>query len=169
MFDLLLDFRNKLFKFEFEDVIKVLWALWEKQNRHWSNMPYMNGTKLLEWVFSKNPSPTTKMCGDSNPHSALSSQQVRWLAPPEGVICTHGNVALKPGKVGVGIGFVWGDWCGNLISAGMTFLPSYCTVAVAEAWAIFEALKALLNNETRSFEIRLDCKMVVEAVKEKEN
>ncbi|KAF4365924.1 hypothetical protein G4B88_008397 [Cannabis sativa] len=112
------------------NVIKVLWALWEKQNRHRSNMPYMNGTKLL------------------------SGCSVRWLALPEGVICTHGNAALKPGKVGVGIGFVWRDWCGNLISGGMTFLPSYCTVAVAEAWAILEALKALPNNETRSFEIR---------------
>ncbi|KAF4398230.1 hypothetical protein G4B88_009846 [Cannabis sativa] len=48
MMDLLVEFRYKLAKEEFEDVVKVLWAIWENRNRQWTNQHYMHGARLLE-------------------------------------------------------------------------------------------------------------------------
>uniref|UniRef100_A0A803NSJ4 Reverse transcriptase n=1 Tax=Cannabis sativa TaxID=3483 RepID=A0A803NSJ4_CANSA len=50
--------------------------------------------------------------------------------------------AMDPGKEGVGLGYIWRDWCGNPIAAGMVFLPQFCSVLLAEAEAVLAAMKA---------------------------
>ncbi|KAF4396943.1 hypothetical protein F8388_004911 [Cannabis sativa] len=88
MFDLLTALKEKLTRSEFEDSLKIMWAIWENRNRKWNKLPVMNGAQS-----------------------------------------------------------------GNVLTAGMVYIPSSCSVTVAEAWAILEALKGRLSTDTRPFEI----------------
>uniref|UniRef100_A0A803NHF9 RNase H type-1 domain-containing protein n=1 Tax=Cannabis sativa TaxID=3483 RepID=A0A803NHF9_CANSA len=55
MFDLLVEFRHQLSKEEFEEVIKILWAIWENRNRQWNKLPVMDGARLIDWVLNSYP------------------------------------------------------------------------------------------------------------------
>ncbi|KAF4398351.1 hypothetical protein G4B88_025330 [Cannabis sativa] len=55
MFDILMSLQNRLDKSEFEEAIKVMWAILENRNRKWNKLPTMNGIQLLDWVFSAYP------------------------------------------------------------------------------------------------------------------
>uniref|UniRef100_A0A803P910 RNase H type-1 domain-containing protein n=1 Tax=Cannabis sativa TaxID=3483 RepID=A0A803P910_CANSA len=112
MMDLLVEFRQKLAREEFEDVIKVLWAIWENRNRQWNNQPYMSRAQFF----------------------------------------------------GVGLGYIWRDWSGNIVSTGMKFLPVCCPVIVAEAKAVVSALQDRPMTMYNSYEIRSDCKQLVDDI-----
>ncbi|XP_060961857.1 uncharacterized protein LOC133032054 [Cannabis sativa] len=167
MFDILTEFNNKLSTVEFEEVIKILWAIWENRNRKRNNKQVMNGERLIDWVFNSYSPPVI------NPKQGTPTPEINkegtWLSPPEGMVCVHCDVAVILGQVGVGLGFVWRDWKGNTLSAGMSFLPAICPTIMAEAEAIAAALKASPIGENQAFEIRTDCKLLVESFKVKEN
>ncbi|KAF4391669.1 hypothetical protein F8388_005434 [Cannabis sativa] len=139
MMDLLVEFKHKLAKEEFEDVVKVLWAIWENRNRQWTNQHTMHGARLLEWVFNSYPRETHGQESLAKMHSATENNQ--WQTPPDGTYCVHCDAALKPNQEGVGIGYVWQDWKGNILSAGMKYKPIYCNVNIAEAQAVAAALQ----------------------------
>ncbi|KAF4381222.1 hypothetical protein G4B88_015488 [Cannabis sativa] len=135
MMDLLVEFRQKLAREEFEDVIKVF-----------SSYPRdINGKESLPTV-----------------HSAAPKDQ--WPAPPVGTSCVHCDAAIQPNQVGVGLGYIWRDWSGNIVSAGMHYLPVCCTVPVAEAKAVVAALQDRPKNMHNPYEIKLDCKQLVDKI-----
>ncbi|KAF4379882.1 hypothetical protein G4B88_021015 [Cannabis sativa] len=82
--------------------------------------------------------------------------------PPDGVYCVHCDAALIPGKEGVGLGFIWTNWSGKIMAAGMQFLPHLCSVIIAEAEAVLAALKDYLIDTNSRFEVRTDCKKLVD-------
>ncbi|KAF4355891.1 hypothetical protein G4B88_030282 [Cannabis sativa] len=167
MFDILVEFKNKLSKEEFEEVITILWAIWENRNRKWNKKQVMNGARLIDWVLnSYSPQITTPKQGDITPEIHNDGT---WLTPPEGIACVHCDAAVIPGQVGVGLGFVWGDWNGITLSTGMVFVPAICPAIMAEAEAIAAALKASPIGENQAFEIRTDCKLLVESFKVKDD
>uniref|UniRef100_A0A803Q6L7 Reverse transcriptase n=1 Tax=Cannabis sativa TaxID=3483 RepID=A0A803Q6L7_CANSA len=165
MFDLLMEIRHKLSKVEFEEAIKIFWAIWENRNKRWNNLPVLEGTRLIEWVLNNYPPSNNhhiSLCPDkTEPKEALS----RWLAPPNGVYCVNCDAAMNPGKEGVGLGYIWRDWCGNPIAAGMVFLPKICSVLLAEAEAVLTAMKASPLETSSHFEVRTDCKQLVDGFK----
>uniref|UniRef100_A0A803PJR1 Reverse transcriptase zinc-binding domain-containing protein n=1 Tax=Cannabis sativa TaxID=3483 RepID=A0A803PJR1_CANSA len=122
MFDLLVEFWQKLSKQEFEDVIKR-----QREQPHFCSYP----PRML-------------------------------VGPPEGVYCVHCDAALSPGKESVGLRFIWRDWSGKIISAGMHFLPIICSVVIAEAGAVLTTLKSCPLAEKSPFEIRSNCKVLVD-------
>ncbi|KAF4356996.1 hypothetical protein G4B88_025133 [Cannabis sativa] len=160
--DFLVDFRQKLAREEFEDVIKVLWAIWENRNRQGNNQPYMNGARLLEWVFNSYPREISgKECLPTMHPTAPKDQ---WQAPPVGTYCVHCDAAIQPDQAGVGLGYIWRDWLGNIVSAGMHYLHVCCTVPIAEAKAVITALQNKPKNLQSPYEIRSDCKQLVEEI-----
>ncbi|KAF4384928.1 hypothetical protein F8388_010526 [Cannabis sativa] len=165
MFDLLMEIRHKLSKVEFEEVIKIFWAIWENRNKHWNNLPVLEGARLIEWVLNNYPPSNNhniSLCTEkTEPKKALS----RWLAPPNGVYCVNCDAAMDPGKEGVGLGYIWRDWCGNSIAAGMVFLPKICSVLLAEAEAVLTAMKASPLETSSHFEVRTDCKQLADGFK----
>ncbi|KAF4357906.1 hypothetical protein F8388_005387 [Cannabis sativa] len=154
MFDLLVEFRQQLSKEEFEEVIKVLWAIWENRNRQWNKLPVMDETRLIEWGEKL----------QTNSYTCYSSGAL--VGPPEGIYCVHCDAALNLGKEGVGLGFIWRDWSGKIIAACMIYIPTICSVILSEAEAIFTALKACPIDSSSFFEIRTDCKRLVDEFKE---
>ncbi|KAF4357726.1 hypothetical protein G4B88_023184 [Cannabis sativa] len=70
--------------------------------------------------------------------------------------------ALFPGTEGVGLGFIWTDWTGKIMAAGMHFLPHLCSVFIAEAEAVLAALKNCPIDTSSSFEVRTNCKKLVD-------
>ncbi|XP_060974461.1 uncharacterized protein LOC133039585 [Cannabis sativa] len=162
MMDLLVEFRYKLAKEEFEDVVKVLWAIWVNRNRQWTNQHYMHGARLLEWVFSSYPKENHGKESLPNVHSAAHTDQ--WQAPPVGTYCVHCDAAIQLNQEGVGIGYVWRDWLGNIISTGMKYTPVCCSVTIAEAQAVVAALQDRPKSLHQLFEIRSDCKLLVDAI-----
>ncbi|KAF4352252.1 hypothetical protein F8388_003649 [Cannabis sativa] len=76
---------------------------------------------------------------------------------PEGVYCVYCDAELIPGTAGVGLGFMWTDWNGKILAAGMYFLPHFCSVTIAEAEAILAALKSCPIDTSNQFEVRTDC------------
>uniref|UniRef100_A0A803NWD2 RNase H type-1 domain-containing protein n=1 Tax=Cannabis sativa TaxID=3483 RepID=A0A803NWD2_CANSA len=128
-------------------------------------MPVMNGARLIDSVFNSYPNSTRCRVKDSKQTPIPATDHGRWLAPPR--VCVHCDAALKPGKEGVGLGFIWRNWSGNIISAGMIFLPNICSVVLSEAKAIVAALKACPIGGSGFFEIRCDCKVLVDGFKEK--
>ncbi|KAF4395958.1 hypothetical protein F8388_013127 [Cannabis sativa] len=135
MMDLLVEFRQKLAREEFEDVIKVF-----------SSYP--------RDISGKESLPTV--------HSAAPKDQ--WPAPPVGTYCVHCDAAIQPNQVGVGLGYIWRDWSGNIVSAGMHYLPVCCTVPVAEAKAVVAALQDRPKNMHNPYEIKSDCKQLVDKI-----
>uniref|UniRef100_A0A803NFP7 Reverse transcriptase zinc-binding domain-containing protein n=1 Tax=Cannabis sativa TaxID=3483 RepID=A0A803NFP7_CANSA len=91
MFDILTVLHNRLGQTEFEDAIKVMWAIWENRNRKWNKLPNMNGVQLLDWVFSAYPRDTTQ------------------------------RKATIQESNGVGLGFIWRNWQGEIMIAGMVY------------------------------------------------
>ncbi|KAF4363716.1 hypothetical protein G4B88_030215 [Cannabis sativa] len=164
MMDLLVEFRQKLAREEFEDVIKVLWAIWENRNRQWNNQPYMNGARLLDWVFSSYPRDeyTCERGIITTVPSVVPKDH--WSAPPVGTYCVHCDAAIQPNQAGVGLGYIWRDWSGNIVSTGMKFLPVCCPVIVAEAKAVVSALQDRPMTMYNSYEIRSDCKQLVDDI-----
>ncbi|KAF4391976.1 hypothetical protein F8388_004305 [Cannabis sativa] len=162
MMDLLVEFKHKLAKEEFEDVVKVLWAIWENRNRQWTNQHIMNGARLLDWVFNSYPREIHGQENLTKMHPAAEKNQ--WQTPPVGTYCVHCDAALKPNQEGVGIGYVWQDWKGNILSAGMKYQPIFCNVNIAEAQAVAAALNDKPKSVHHPFEIRTDSKLLVDAI-----
>ncbi|KAF4367234.1 hypothetical protein G4B88_026741 [Cannabis sativa] len=71
-------------------------------------------------------------------------------------------VTLFPGAVGVGLGFIWTDWKAKIQAAGMCFLPHCSSVTIAEAEAILAALTSCPIDTNNQFEVRTDCKQLVD-------
>ncbi|KAF4385133.1 hypothetical protein F8388_014266 [Cannabis sativa] len=162
MMDLLVEFKHKLAKEEFEDVVKVLWAIWENRNRQWTNQHIMNGARLLDWVFNSYPREIHGQENLTKMHPAAEKNQ--WQIPPVVTYCVHCDAALKPNQEGVGIGYVWQDWKGNILSAGMKYQPIFCNVNIAEAQAVAAALNDKPKSVHHPFEIRTDSKLLVDAI-----
>ncbi|KAF4366562.1 hypothetical protein F8388_004226 [Cannabis sativa] len=128
-------------------------------------MPVMNGARLIDSVFNSYPNSTRcRVKIASKLLFLLLTMGVGW--PPQGFGFTA-MLLLNPGKEGVGLGFIWRNWSGNILSAGMIFLPNICSVVLSEAKAIVAALKACPIGGSRFFEIRCDCKVLVDGFKEK--
>ncbi|KAF4394805.1 hypothetical protein F8388_015711 [Cannabis sativa] len=77
------------------------------------------------------------------------------------VVEAHGKT-LFPGAVGVGLGFMWTDWKAKIQAAGMCFLPHCSSVTIAEAEAILAALTSCPIDTNNQFEVRTDCKQLVD-------
>ncbi|KAF4382638.1 hypothetical protein F8388_015466 [Cannabis sativa] len=165
MFDILTALRAKLSRTEFEDALKIMWAIWENRNRKWNKLHVMNGIQLLDWVFTAYPPASRNQMEEEKKKMASPSNPIHWQAPHVGKICVNCDAAMIPNQIGVGIGFIWRDWHGNVLNAGMIYIHSSCSINVAETWAIVEALKKHPRSETRPVEIQSDCKSVVEALK----
>ncbi|KAF4371631.1 hypothetical protein G4B88_009501 [Cannabis sativa] len=133
---LFVEFRQQLSKEEFEEVIKVLWAIWENRNRQWNKLPVMDETRLIEWVLN------------SYPISARSREK------------NYRQIPIPATHLGR-----W-DWSGKIIAACMIYIPTICSVILSEAEAIFTALKACPIDSSSFFEIRTDCKRLVDEFKE---
>ncbi|KAM6584752.1 hypothetical protein CsatB_011754 [Cannabis sativa] len=86
MFDLLMEIRHKLSKEEFEEVIKILWAIWENRNKRWNNLPVMEGARLIDWVLNSYPTNTSNRDLLCTEKTTPATNLGRWLAPPKG--CT---------------------------------------------------------------------------------
>ncbi|XP_030477912.1 uncharacterized protein LOC115694949 [Cannabis sativa] len=169
MFNLLTALREKLSRSEFEDSLKIMWAIWENRNRKWNKLPVMNGAQVLDLVFIAYPNSNSNPSDDVKNRVASPSNPTHWQAPHWGRICANCDAAMNPNQIGVGIGFLWPDWNGKVLTAGIVYIPSSCLVLVAEAWAILEAIKGRPSTDTRPFEIQSDCKAVVEAIKNQDN
>ncbi|XP_060958282.1 uncharacterized protein LOC133030087 [Cannabis sativa] len=140
----------------------LLMSLEKKLDRKWNQLPIMNGIQLLTWIFSAYP--------HSNPHGDIALKpeathptiMKQWQPPEKGSICVNCDAALHENLIGVGIGFIWRNWEGQIISAGMIYMPSMCTVEMAEAWAILEAIKRAPAAAKGPIEIQSDCRAVVD-------
>ncbi|KAF4378595.1 hypothetical protein F8388_005541 [Cannabis sativa] len=168
MFDILVTLKEKIDKSEFEDAIKIMWAIWENRNRNWNKLPVMNGIQLLEWIFSAYPG--SKFNDENAKKPTLKPQHLKnWKRPPTGCISVNCDAAMQTGAASVGAGFIWRDWEGKTMLAGMVYFPSCCSVEMAEAWAILEALKRQPYTATSPIEIQSDCKQIVDAIKDQDN
>ncbi|KAF4370557.1 hypothetical protein F8388_020143 [Cannabis sativa] len=145
--------RHQLCKEESEEVIKILWAIWENRNRLWNKLPVMDGARLIDWVLNSYPNSVSHREKNSSLMPAPDTKQSCWLPPPQGVYCVHCDAALNPGKEGMGLGFIWRDWSGNNIAAE----------------AVLAALKDCPIDTSSCFEIRTDCKKLVDAFKDEGN
>ncbi|KAF4400227.1 hypothetical protein G4B88_019436 [Cannabis sativa] len=162
MFDFLVEIKHHLSIDEFEEVIKICWAIWENRNRLWNHLPTMKGERLIDWVLNSYPKPTTITVDHCSNISHQKDRVHGWQAPPEGVYCVYCDAALIPGRVGVGLGFIWTDWKAKIQAAGMCFLPHCSSVTCAEAEAILAALTSCPIDTNNQFEVRTDCKQLVD-------
>ncbi|KAF4353445.1 hypothetical protein F8388_005047 [Cannabis sativa] len=151
---------------EFEDIVKVLWAIWENRNRKWNHLPSMNRQQLMNWLFSAYPKATTTETIAVQKEAGVPPNQKHWIPPTSGCICVNSDAAVLDNVAGVGLGFIWRKADGQLLSAGMIYMHSICSVKMAEAWAILEALKTPPAAETNQIEIQMYCRMLVEEIKD---
>ncbi|KAF4386658.1 hypothetical protein F8388_006613 [Cannabis sativa] len=147
-----MEIRHKLSKEEFEEGIKILWAIWENRNKRWNNLPVMEGARQIDWVLNSYPTNTSN----------------------RDLLCTEKttpatDLALDNGKEGVGLGFIWRDLCGKPIAANIIFIPQICSVILVEAEAVLAAMKACPIETISYFEIRTDCKQLVDGFKKEDN
>uniref|UniRef100_A0A803PQK6 RNase H type-1 domain-containing protein n=1 Tax=Cannabis sativa TaxID=3483 RepID=A0A803PQK6_CANSA len=96
-------------------------------------------------------------------------QPKKWIRPPTGHISVNCDAAMTNDTAGVGTGFIWRDWEGNLLLAGMVYHQSCCSVEMVEAWAILEALKHQPHTANMAIEIQSDCKKIVDEIQHRDN
>ncbi|KAF4403293.1 hypothetical protein G4B88_007939 [Cannabis sativa] len=135
MFDFLMAVEQKIDRYEFEDTIKVMWAIWENRNRQWNHLPSMNRKQLINWLFSAYPNATIIET------TAIQHEALVW-----GLV-SSGEKAD-----------------GQIISVGMIYMDNICTAKTAEAWAILEAPKKPPATDTDQIELQTDCRMLVEEI-----
>ncbi|KAM6553322.1 hypothetical protein CsatB_014084 [Cannabis sativa] len=169
MFDVLQAVEQQVTRDEFEDTIKVLWAIWENRNRQWNQIPSMNGQQLLNWVFNAYPKASTVDLTAGQKKVDVYPNPKHWIPPDSGCICVNSDAAINENTAGVGLGFVWRTASGQLLSAGMVYMPSLCSVKMAEAWALLEALKKPPAIDTSQIAVQTDCKLLVEEIKTQGN
>ncbi|KAF4364920.1 hypothetical protein F8388_020634 [Cannabis sativa] len=164
MFDILSALHNRLRQSEFEDAIKVMWAIWENRNRKWNKLPHMNGIQLLDWVFSAYPNNPAQKAA-TNPIDVPPQPKLKlWKRPSQNRDCVNCDAAINQNSKGVGLGFIWRNWTGKIQLAGMVYIPCNCSTEMAEAWAIHEAIKHIPATITGPFDIQSDCQTVVAAL-----
>ncbi|KAF4383504.1 hypothetical protein F8388_014004 [Cannabis sativa] len=100
MFDILVTLKAQLNMSEFEDAIKIMWAIWENRNRKWNNLQVMNGVQLIEWVFSAYPGSSPLVQNDKK-HTLESPHLKQWNRPPSGHIVVNCDAAMQMGAAGV--------------------------------------------------------------------
>ncbi|KAF4397800.1 hypothetical protein G4B88_017281 [Cannabis sativa] len=154
---------------EFEDTIKVLWAIWENRNRQWNQLPSMKGYQLLNWVFNAYPKASTIDLTAGQQKVETYPNPKHWIPPDSGCICVNSDAAINENTTGVGLDFVWRTTSGKLLSAGMVYMPSLCSIKMAEAWALLEALKKPPAIDTSQIAVQTDCKLLVEEIKTQGN
>ncbi|KAF4399153.1 hypothetical protein G4B88_023747 [Cannabis sativa] len=168
MFDIMVTLKDHLHKSEFEEAIKIMWAIWENRNRYWNKLPVMNGIQLLDWIFTAYPD--SRNSKEQTMNIDMKHQQPKkWIRPPTRHISVNCDAAMTNGTAGVGTGFIWRDWEGNLLLAGMVYHQSCCSVEMAEAWAILEALKHQPHTANMAIEIQSDCKKIVDEIQHRDN
>ncbi|KAM6594520.1 hypothetical protein CsatA_002223 [Cannabis sativa] len=165
MFDVLQEVERQVTRDEFEDTIKVLWAIWENRNRKWNQLPSMNGQQLLNWVFNAYPKAYISDLTTGHQMGETTSNLKHWIPPENGCICVNSDAAINENTAGVGLGFVWRTASGHLVSAGMVYMPSMCSVKMAEGWALLEALKNPPAVDTSQIEVQTNCKVLVADLK----
>ncbi|KAF4350693.1 hypothetical protein F8388_003414 [Cannabis sativa] len=161
MFDILKSLEQTINRQDFEDAIKILWAIWENRNRKWNQLPCMNRQQLLNWVFSAYPNGHTEAVPAVNHEADLNSHQKKWIPPASGSICVNCDAAVVDNTAGVGIEFIWRKADGQMLSAGMRYLNNCCSPKTAEAWALWEALNNLPATETSRIEVQSDCRLLL--------
>ncbi|KAF4401824.1 hypothetical protein G4B88_013111 [Cannabis sativa] len=145
MFDVLLAVEQRVYRSEFEDTIKVLWSIWENRNRKWNQLPSMNGQQLLNWVFNAYPKVTTVDPMVVQKKADAPPNLKHWIPPESGCICVNSDATIKDNAVGVGLGL--------------------CSIKMAEAWALLEALKKPPAADTSQIAVQTDCRLLVEEIK----
>ncbi|KAF4381365.1 hypothetical protein G4B88_030272 [Cannabis sativa] len=118
MFDILMSLQSRLDKREFKEAIK-----------------------LLDWVFSAYSrvilhGEAAIQAGETSPHKPKQCKK-----PTTDSHCVNCDAAMNQESTGVGLAFIWRNWQGEILLGGMVYLPSKCSIEMAEAWAILEALK----------------------------
>ncbi|KAF4369174.1 hypothetical protein F8388_023038 [Cannabis sativa] len=151
------------------DTIKVLWAIWENRNRQWNQLPSMKGYQLLNWVFNAYPKASTIDLTAGQQKVETYPNPKHWIPPDSGCICVNSDAAINENTTGVGLDFVWRTTSGKLLSAGMVYMPSLCSIKMAEAWALLEALKKPPAIDTSQIAVQTDCKLLVEEIKTQGN
>ncbi|KAF4358241.1 hypothetical protein G4B88_030545 [Cannabis sativa] len=145
-----------------------MWAIWENRNKYWNKLPVMNGIQLLDWISTAYPDSRNSKEQPMN-IDMKHQQPKKWIRPPTGHISVNCDAAMNNGTAGVGTGFIWRDWEGNLLLAGMVYHQSCCSMEMAEAWAILEALKHQPHTANMAFEIQSDCKKIVDEIQHRDN
>ncbi|KAF4384273.1 hypothetical protein F8388_010518 [Cannabis sativa] len=144
-------------------------ALWtcEKVERVWKLMPSYKlikesrGHSMMDLLVEFRHKLAKEEFEDAVKPTAHTDQ---WQAPPIGTYCVHCDAAVQPNQAGVGLGYVWRDWLGNIVFAGMNYIPACCTVTVAEAKAVVAPIQDRPKSLHQSYEIRSDCKLLVDAI-----
>uniref|UniRef100_A0A803Q6D6 Reverse transcriptase zinc-binding domain-containing protein n=1 Tax=Cannabis sativa TaxID=3483 RepID=A0A803Q6D6_CANSA len=108
MFDIMVTLKEHLDKSEFEEAIKIMWAIWENRNRYWNKLPVMNGIQLLDWIFTAYPN-SRKRKEQPTTLDMKHQQPKKWIRPPTGHISINCDAAMNTGTAGVGTGFIWRD------------------------------------------------------------
>ncbi|KAF4391449.1 hypothetical protein G4B88_005520 [Cannabis sativa] len=139
MFDIMVTLKEHLDKSEFEEAIKIMWAIWENRNRYWNKLPVMNGIQLLDWIFTAYPDSKNRK-EQPTTLDMKHQQPKKWIRPPTGHISINCDAAMNTGTAGM-----------------------------AEAWAILEALKHQPHTANMPLEIQSDCKKIVDAIKNRDN
>ncbi|KAF4396960.1 hypothetical protein F8388_004928 [Cannabis sativa] len=155
---------NTTTRCEFEDTIKVMWAIWENRNRKWKQLPSMNGQQLINWIFSAYPNVLKAENDVVHQEAGLTINQKQWIPPANGCICVNYDAAVIDKVAGVGLGFIWRKADGQILSAGQIYMKSICSAKMAEAWAILEALKNPPADASNQIEVQTDCRVLVKEI-----
>ncbi|KAF4402836.1 hypothetical protein G4B88_010288 [Cannabis sativa] len=164
MFDVLMAIEQTTTRCEFEDTIKVMWAIWENRNRKWKQLPSMNGQQLINWIFSAYLNVLKAENDVVHQEAGLTINQKQWIPPANGCICVNCDAAVIDKVAGVGLGFIWRKADGQILSAGQIYMKSICSAKMAEAWAILEALKNPPADASNQIEVQIDCRVLVEEI-----
>ncbi|KAF4400725.1 hypothetical protein G4B88_001280 [Cannabis sativa] len=164
MFDVLMAIKQTNTKYEFEDTIKVMWAIWENRNRKWQQLPSMNDQQLIYWVFSAYPNVLKAGSDGIQQEADITINMKQWNPPATECICVNCDAAVVDKVAGMGLGYIWRKTDGQILAAGQIYRNGICLAKMAEAWAILEALKNPPAEATNTIEVQSDCRVLVEEI-----
>ncbi|KAF4376064.1 hypothetical protein F8388_022585 [Cannabis sativa] len=152
--------------------VKPIWKLvpWYKKCAHVNKGSMFDILVTLKEQLDKSEfEDAIKIMEEKAKNLTLKPQHLKqWIRPPTSCISINCDVAINTGAAGVGIGFIWRDWEGKILLAGMVYFHSCCSLEMAETSAILEALKHEPHTANIPLEIQSDCKYIVDAIKDRD-
>ncbi|KAM6594320.1 hypothetical protein CsatA_002023 [Cannabis sativa] len=164
MFDVLMAIKQTNTRNDFEDTIKVMWAIWENRNRKWQQLPYMHSQQLLNWVFSAYPNVPKTESELLQQEADVTTHVKKWIPPAKRRICVNCDAAVVDKVAGMGLGYMWRKKDGQILAAGQIYKDGICSAKMADTWAILEALKHPPAEAISQIEVQSDCKVLVEEI-----
>lgn len=148
------DWQERLGWSEFEEVIVLLWGIWNQRDGKAFNPSGadLHGD-LAEWASSY---IRAYRAANSNPPQIRQTSEIRWHPPSYGVYKINTDASFSSSNSNAGLGIIIRNYRGQIMATATKYLQNVMSVDEAEALAAVEGLRVAMESGIYPVELEMD-------------